>query len=147
MYDSFLELFPPNLRAQLVEGNDAVVNQIVSSVSSANSGAKAMIGHGLYVMGVASPSELVNKIKQFTLKDVAHRVSCPTLIMDGAEDHFLPNHGKRLYDRLTCTKDYLLFSPQDGAEEHCQVGALALCHEQLFTWLNTHCLNSSLNRN
>jgi pimeloyl-ACP methyl ester carboxylesterase len=141
MYDSFLELFSPHLRPQLNQGNDAVINQIVGGVMSANPGAKAMIGHGMYVMGVASPSELVNKIKQLTLNDVAHQVSCPTLIVDGAEDHFLPNHGKRLYDALTYSKDYLLFSSQDGAEEHCQVGALALCHEQLFNWLKKHGLN------
>jgi hypothetical protein len=33
-------------------------------------------------------------------------------------------------------KDYLLFSAEEGAEKHCQVGALALFHERLFAWLD-----------
>jgi hypothetical protein len=71
---------------------------------------------------------------------VAHHVTCPTLIIDGTEDHFLPEDGKQLYETLICPKDYLLFSTADGAEEHCQVGALAMCHEQLFNWLKTRSL-------
>ncbi len=103
-----------------------------------NPGANAMLGHGMYVMGISSAAELVSKIKQFTLKDTAHHVTCPTLIIDGTEDHFLPEQGKQLYETLICPKDYLLFSTQDGVEEHCQVEALAICHERLFNWLKTH---------
>ncbi|MBO3457930.1 alpha/beta fold hydrolase [Aetokthonos hydrillicola Thurmond2011] len=135
LYDSFLELFPPELSAQLSIADDTSINQLVSAVMTANPGANALLGHGMYVMGVSSGAELVAKIKRFTLKNLAQRVTCPVLIIDGEQDHFLPGHGKQLYDMLISPKDYLLFSATEGAEEHCQVGALALCHEQLFNWL------------
>lgn len=137
LYESFLELFPPELRSQIDNGDDREIDRLVSGVMAASPGAKARLGHGFYVMGVTSAAELVVKLKQFTLKDIAHQVTCPTLVIDGAEDSLLPNQGQKLFDSLTCPKDYLLFSAADGAAEHCQVGALALCHEKLFNWLKS----------
>jgi hypothetical protein len=57
-------------------------------------------------------------------------------VVDAAQDHFLPDDGKQLYESLNCSKDYFLFSEAEGAEDHCQVGALTLFHDRLFAWLN-----------
>jgi hypothetical protein len=36
---------------------------------------------------------------------------------------------------LTCPKKYILFT-EEGAEEHCQYGVLALSNQCLFDWLD-----------
>ncbi len=136
MYQSFLNFFPEPLQVQLQQADDATINAIVHAAMSANASAKAMIGRGMWVFGVDSPAKLVRTIKSYTLKDVAKEVACPTLIVDAAQDHFLSDDGKQTYESLNYSKDYLLFSEEEGAEEHCQVGALTLFHERLFTWLD-----------
>ncbi|TYQ28885.1 alpha/beta fold hydrolase [Pseudanabaena sp. UWO311] len=138
MYESFLELFPPDLRSKIANSDDTAIDFIVGNVMESVPGAKARLGHGFYVMGTTSAAETVAKLRQFTLEDIANQVTCPTLVIDGAEDSLLPNQGQKLFDRLTCSKDYLLFSAEDGAAEHCQIGALALCHEKLFNWLKKY---------
>jgi pimeloyl-ACP methyl ester carboxylesterase len=137
MYESFLELFPPDLRSQITNSDDIEIDRIVSRVMESHPGAKARLGHGFYVMGTTSASETITKLRQFTLTDIADQVICPTLVIDGTEDSLLPNQGQKLFDTLVCSKDYLLFSAKDGAAEHCQVGSLALCHEKLFNWLKS----------
>jgi len=37
---------------------------------------------------------------------------------------------------LTCPKKYILFKEEEGAEEHCQCGALALSNQRIFDWLD-----------
>ncbi len=58
-----------------------------------------------FVFGVNSPAELVQTIKSYTLKEVAKKVTCPTLVVDAAQDHFLPDDGKQLYESLNCSKE------------------------------------------
>ena len=40
------------------------------------------------------------------------------------------------YNRPPCSKEYLRFTAQDGAEEHCQMGAMSLFHQRIFDWLD-----------
>jgi dienelactone hydrolase len=136
MYQSFLHFFPESLQAQLQQADDAIINAIVNAAMNANSIAKATIRHGMWVFGATTPAELVKIIQSYTLKGVAETVSCPTLVVDAAQDHFLPKDGKQIYEALAGAKDYLLFEAEEGAEEHCQVGALSLFHERLFGWLS-----------
>ena len=41
-----------------------------------------------------------------------------------------------LYDSLQCAKEYILFTEEDGADEHCQMGAIAVSNERIFTLLD-----------
>jgi dienelactone hydrolase len=136
MYQSFLHFFPESLQAQLKQADDATINTIVNAAMNANAIAKVTIGHGMWVFGAMTPAELLRIIQTYTLKGIAETVSCPTLVVDAAQDHFLPTDGRQIYETLAGPKDYLLFEAEEGAEEHCQVGALLLFHERLFEWLN-----------
>ena len=136
LHESFIHLFPEHLHSQLVPGNDAAIDSLVNAVMAANEGARPAIGNAMWTFGVASPSELVRTISSYTLKDVAGKVSCPTLVIDAEKESFFPGHPKRLYEALTCAKDYLLFTSEEGAQEHCQVGALEIFHQRLFAWLD-----------
>jgi hypothetical protein len=41
-----------------------------------------------------------------------------------------------VYEALTCPKKYILFTAEEGAEEHCQCGASALSNQRIFDWLD-----------
>jgi hypothetical protein len=43
---------------------------------------------------------------------------------------------KKLYDALTCEKEYMLFTAEEGAGDPCQLAALLLRDEQLYAWLD-----------
>src|SRR5882672_12116710 len=48
------------------------------------------IQQGMHVMGAASPSEYFFKLKAYHGREVSQRITQDTLIMAGAEDHFVP---------------------------------------------------------
>jgi hypothetical protein len=41
-----------------------------------------------------------------------------------------------VYKLLTCPKNYILFTKEEGAEDHCHIGALSLANQRIFDWLN-----------
>ena len=55
---------------------------------------------------------------------------------DGEEDAVAHGQAKKLYNALGCPKDYLLFTKEEGADAHCQIGATALSNEKIFNWLD-----------
>ncbi|MBV8177345.1 MAG: dipeptidyl aminopeptidase, partial [Mycobacterium sp.] len=64
------------------------------------------------------------------------QISCPTLVCEAENDHFLSGQPQMLYDALRCPKTLLKFTAAEGAEEHCHVGALTLFHQRMFDWLD-----------
>jgi hypothetical protein len=53
--------------------------------------------------------------------------------MDGAADEY--SQGRDLFEALTCKKEYMFFTAEDPALQHCQVAAQASSSERLFDWL------------
>jgi hypothetical protein len=53
--------------------------------------------HGMWTAGVNTPFELIQRSKNYTIKNIAQNIKC-----------------------LTCPKKYILFTAGEGAEEHCQ---------------------------
>ena len=102
-----------------------------------NSKARWAISHGMYVFGVKTPAELVLQGKKFCLEGIAEKIKCPTLIIDAENDGLLGGQAKPLYEKLTCKKDYIMFTSEDGAEFHCQVGAKLIGNERIFNWIET----------
>jgi hypothetical protein len=48
---------------------------------------------------------------------------------------FAADEARRLYDALSCPKDYMLFTLDEAAEAHCQVAAFSVLYQRLFDWL------------
>jgi hypothetical protein len=42
----------------------------------------------------------------------------------------------KLYARLTCPKDMLVFTIDEAAEAHCQIAALSVLYQRTFDWLD-----------
>ena len=43
---------------------------------------------------------------------------------------------RKVYDGLKSPKKYILFTQEEGAEEHCQSGASALSNQRIFDWVD-----------
>jgi hypothetical protein len=58
------------------------------------------------------------------------------LVLEAEKDDSFPGQPKKVHDALTCPKKYVLFTIQEGAEEHCQSGASAISNQHIFDWLD-----------
>jgi hypothetical protein len=90
----------------------------------------------MWTTGASSPFELIMNSKNYTMKDIAQDIKCPTLVLEAEREtiHFQDNQ-KKCMTHL-CPKKYILFTSEEGAEEHCQCGAPALSNQRIFDWLD-----------
>ncbi len=95
------------------------------------------IENGMWVFGVQNVFELIHEMRRYSLIDTAGLIRQPTLILHGEKDHFIPQEQvDLLWDSLKAPKTLRMFTQEEGAEEHCQIGNLALLHQVLFDWLD-----------
>jgi pimeloyl-ACP methyl ester carboxylesterase len=91
--------------------------------------------NGIFTFGAKDPADWWQKCAEYTMKDVADKIECPTLIIDSEADKSFPGEARKLYDALVCTKTWMQFTAVEGAEEHCQIGAGLISGERIFNWL------------
>ncbi len=96
------------------------------------------MANGMFTFRAKSPSEWLKMTRAYTMKDVAANITCPMLIVDSEEDKDMPGQAKMLFKALTCPKDYMLFTKAEGAEEHCQMGAVIISNARILDWLDEH---------
>ena len=95
------------------------------------------VRNAMWVLGVDNPVEVIREIQRYSLKDAAGLIRQPTLILHGQKDHFIPREQvDMLYAALKAPKTLRVFTEEEGAEEHCQFGNMALLHQVLFDWLD-----------
>ena len=91
--------------------------------------------HGMWAGRFDSPAQYFEGNRRYTMKGVVTEIRCPTLVCDAEHDHFF--HDARIvYDALKSPKEYVRFTSEEGAEEHCQFGALSRFHQRAFDWLD-----------
>jgi len=89
----------------------------------------------MWIHGADSPVSLLQKYTAYNLIDTAENIKCPMLIVDTENEPYTPGQAKKLYDKLTCPKDYVLLKEEDGGGNHCAEGALLQLQQKLFDWL------------
>ncbi|MBW1800432.1 MAG: prolyl oligopeptidase family serine peptidase [Deltaproteobacteria bacterium] len=94
--------------------------------------------HLRWILGVDSMAAAREKIKQYTLEDVAHLVECPTLILHGENDAQVPlSDAQKTYDLIRGPKKLRVFTEEEQADHHCQQENLLIVREEIFAWLTS----------
>ena len=94
------------------------------------------IGHGMYAFGESTPVNYMMALAKMSMEGLAGNITCPTLVCDAENDTSMPKGtAKALYDRLTCPKEYRLFTVEEAAGQHCQIGAYILGNQVKLDWL------------
>ena len=135
-YDAFASSFPKSLLTAIENGNSEVVNMVLSILMESDPNIRFNMKHGMWTTGINTPFELIQGSKNYTVKNVVQNIKCPTLVLEAEKDDSFPGQPKRVFDALTCPKKYILFTEEEGAEEHCQTGAPALSNQRIFDWLD-----------
>lgn len=80
-------------------------------------------------------TDVIEALAPYDNTEFISQVSCETLVMDGTEE-MTPGEARKLYDALTCPKEYMVFDPTTTAQTHSQMGSYATATEFLFDWLD-----------
>lgn len=120
--------------------NKQIFNLLVNLKSDFDITTRWGVKNGMWTIGGDTPYDFVQKIGALTLKDLAPRITCDTLLLYGERDRFIP-------DMRTTLKKYeqafpharsvtsVLFTEADGAAEHCQLGSMEQATLNFIRWM------------
>ena len=78
----------------------------------------------------------MRETRAYTLKDVAGGIRFDMLVVDSEDDMDMPGQARQLYAALKGPKEFMLFTREEGAGDHCQIGAAVLSNERILDWLD-----------
>jgi dipeptidyl aminopeptidase/acylaminoacyl peptidase len=138
VYDFFLTTrLPPEEEKYLdtQKGAEEIDKAVYSRMKSDHS-FRWSIANGMFTFHAQSPSDWLKMTRLYTMKDVAEKITCPMLIVHSEGDKEMPGQAPKLYDALKSPKDFMLFTKGEGAEEHCQMGAILISNARILDWLD-----------
>ncbi|NQU74492.1 MAG: serine hydrolase [Candidatus Omnitrophica bacterium] len=139
--ENMLKAFPAQFK-ELMNTDPEKFNAIMEKEMQQDTTTKWFFENGMWTFDAKSAAELLLKMEKYSLKDVAKNINCNMLVIDSEDDMFFKGQPKKLFDELTCPKDYVLFTREETAQAHCQVGATAVSNEIIFNWLDKVFLDS-----
>jgi pimeloyl-ACP methyl ester carboxylesterase len=94
------------------------------------------LGQLLWILGVSTVNEALDKLDAFNLRGVVEKIECPLLIMHGEADHLIPiAQAYEMYARARCPKHLKVFTAEEGADDHCMIGNLPLATQVMSDWV------------
>ncbi len=135
IYDIIKNYLTPEL-INLYEEDPLELNKKIEEIAGYEVGIRWGIYHGMWVFGADTPSEFLDNVRKFDYTDIVGRIRCRMLVMDGTSEQWGKGQARELYEMLDCEKEYMLFTDEDSASEHCQVGAGAIATQRMFDWLD-----------
>lgn len=127
----------PRLARLLLRAPDALVDALADVGARFSVDARWLMANSEWVFGVRGAAELQRTLRRYSLVGVADRIDCPTLVLAGEDDHFVPlAMADEFVDLLECPTTLRVFRREEGAAEHCQVGNLSLAAAVIYDWLD-----------
>lgn len=118
------------------EAKDKINEAIVERMKQ-NSLERWFFGHGMYSFKKDNPVDFLLETKKYTLTDQdIFNIKSKVLVIDSDQDAMLKSQSKQLYDKLSTAKSWIEFTKSEGAEMHCQAGALMISRAKIFNWID-----------
>jgi len=136
IFESIMARMPGPLAARLRDGEGAaetVARPLLHALMRKATGGWALRRMQL-VHGVDDPIELLNALRAYSLADRAADIRCPTFVCN-AEGDDISASAPRLFEALTCEKEFVTFTAAEGGGDHCETGARPLYLARSFAWL------------
>lgn len=137
---SFFATYPP-LPSFLVEwiknGLDEQAIPVLEWIKKNDTYARWALQNGVWVYGTSNEPQYIRKSEQFSLtREDIHKIESPTLILEGENDTVFKGQARKLDSELKASHKYVLMRNNEGAGEHCHMGAMRLLHQTIFDWLH-----------
>jgi pimeloyl-ACP methyl ester carboxylesterase len=124
--------------------NEAFVDRIFNFLMKMNAPARWGFNHSSWVLGINTPSEWVKAYEKFTLLGFENLLKGKSMLFMFSEDDIVdaaapsPDIVTSLLDyiaSLECQSYTRLFTIQEGASSHCQMGGITYAQATIFGWL------------
>ena len=133
---SMMQNMPPNFEQMLDDKETAAeIDEQIYQTMKTNPKLRWTFGNGMFTFDSKSPSDWIRATRPYNMRDSADKIKCRMLVIDSENDKGLPGQAKQLYDALSCPKEFMLFTAEEGAGEHCQVGGYMISNERILNWL------------
>lgn len=146
MYDFFecfaLKLGPHAgvaLSRRLAANDEAALELSFQQLSAGNLGLAWAVAHGRHVSGATSAGALLHWLKRMSTASFSDRLTQDVLLLAGSEDHIVPlGQLHRQAEALTNVRSLTtrLFTANDHAQAHCQVGNLRMVLDCVQSWMD-----------
>ncbi|MFJ8039500.1 alpha/beta hydrolase family protein [Kitasatospora sp. NPDC096147] len=130
-----LTAMPPFLADWITAGRDDVAGPVLALVMAADTQVNWAMRNGIWTFGASSACDYVRRTAAYTLDGAAELIACPTLVLDAADDQFFRGQPQRVAAALRCPHALVTLREEDGAGEHCHMGAMARFQQVTFDWL------------
>ena len=151
--DDFLEVlvsqaFPPaltrsagrslaRLKPLIARAPTRVLNRVLTEQADRDPMTGWGMWQGMHVTGTHSPVEFLRAAATFSTAGVSPRVTGDVLLLQGAEDEFVPLHQMvRQAEHLTAARSVTTrtFTRAESAASHCQTGNTGLMARTILAW-------------
>jgi len=130
--------FPGELWDRFCASDARAFNSEIERAMERNKSFGFKVASRMSAHDATSPYEWVESLASYTLEGRAERITCPTLICESGEEHLSSGSAKALFKALTCEKELIRFTKDEGAGDHCEALAQALLMTKIFNWLGQH---------
>jgi pimeloyl-ACP methyl ester carboxylesterase len=141
--DSLRGVLSPAALDALEAKDSSGFNKLIAKDIQTNTQLRWTFTQGTFSFGTETFYDFAVACQKMTLAGgVIDRITCPCLVMEADGDQFFRGQPQHVYDELQAPKQFARFTAEDGAENHCQSGALAHKDEIVFNWLDDVLLGS-----
>jgi hypothetical protein len=134
-FDMAMARMPQEIREGIQQDNNPKVDSFLEKMVQDDAW-RFFLTARMRAFGAKTLKELLLMQREYSLKGLAEKIQCPTLVCDNVGDTVAGGQGKELYEALRSPKDYVLFTAEEGAAGHCEAGAQVLFHSKVFDWLD-----------
>ena len=113
-------------------------NWVAHTAMRISPAADHLISQWMDILNSSTPAEYIAQMQYYSVSGIADRVHQDVLILAGDEDHMIPlkelqKHQEGLVNARSITER--IFSADEHAENHCQVGNIKLALDVILDWI------------
>ncbi|CAM2888070.1 prolyl oligopeptidase [Legionella steigerwaltii] len=125
-----------SLVAKFPDLNNVSIEQAVTQIMKKDEHLRFMLESRKWRFGAKTIEEMLTKARDYTVTGLVENIQCPMLVCDNTLEYITLGQAKKLYDRLQCKKEYILFNEEEGTGGHCEPLAPRLFSAKIYAWLS-----------
>ena len=133
---SFEATFPKEAIDAFNAGDTKQFEEILNKAMPNDTNLRWTVTQGMWTFGAKSITEFFTESKKMTTEGIAGNIQCPCLVLEAGADMFFKGQPEQIYNQLKVPKKLFPFTAEDGAENHCQSGAVSFKDEVVYNWLD-----------
>jgi len=133
---------PSAVRWLYSQNMKGTINTVISWKTRWDRGLRWGLNNGMWTIGGDTPFDMVNAFEAYNLKDVHDKVLCHVLCIYGKKDIYTSDEKQMaLFNnsfKNAASYTIKIFSEEDGAAEHCQIGSTEQSSQAIIEWMQEH---------